>query len=304
MDRRPLVFDIKRHSLEDGPGVRSVVFFKGCPLRCVFCHNPEGQHPWQELLFSARKCIGCGACLEVCDRQAIDMAHPLRIHRERCHMCAACCDACPTGALRPAGRYYTPEALTAVLLRDGPYYQASGGGITLSGGECTLFPYYVKELLERLKAERLHVAVETCGYFNYRTFRRMILPHLDLIYYDIKLADTHAHRRHVGRPNRRILENLARLLRDAACEVHPRVPLAPGVTASEANLSAIMQWLKDLGADSVSLLPYNPLGTDKYAALGRPAPDSAHTFMSPHDEQRIMAWISEHTRDGAGRTGT
>ncbi len=204
----PLVIDIKRYSFEDGPGIRSVVFFKGCPLRCIFCHNPEAQKPGPEIAFSKAQCIECGACEQACPLGAVGLEFPGRVHRDRCDRCGKCAEVCPTDALKLIGTHYSVESLTEVLLRDFEYYRYSGGGVTLSGGECTIFPEYLEALLQSLKAKGIHIVMETSGYFNYRSFRQKIYPYLDLIYYDIKLADNEAHKRYCGRPNEIILRNI------------------------------------------------------------------------------------------------
>jgi len=281
----PLIVDVKRHSLEDGPGIRTVVFFKGCPLRCIYCHNPETQDQGVEIAFSAAECILCGKCEHVCPEGAIDLHIPGRIRRKRCVRCGKCAGACPGKGLRLIGSYYPLETLTEILLQDLPFYRHSGGGITLSGGECTLYPEYVSDLLQSLKANNIHVVLETSGYFDYHTFKEKILPHLDFIYYDIKIADPAAHRRYMGKSNQRILRNLRHLLQEKGIEVHPRVPLVPGITATRENLSAIADILYEMGAEDVSLLPYNPLGLEMAPNLGKPRPPLPQGFMTP-DEQR------------------
>lgn len=285
----PLLADVKRCSLDDGPGIRSVVFFKGCPLRCVFCHNPEAQECQVEIAFLARKCIACGRCAEVCPHGAIDLHSSQRILRNRCARCGTCSDACPTGALRPVGARCSPRALAELLLRDLPYYEHSGGGITLSGGEPTLFPDYVQSVLQLVKPVGVHVVLETCGHFHYETFSKKLLPYLDLIYYDIKIADPDAHQRHTGKTNRRILHNLCRLLMERKVEVQPRIPLVPGITATEENLTGITDLLYDAGAGSVHLLPYNPLGLEMFEAIGRPRQFLPNSFMSPDDLRHLYS---------------
>jgi pyruvate formate lyase activating enzyme len=285
---RPLVFDIKRHSLEDGPGIRTVVFFKGCPLRCSFCQNPESQSPAPELAFSAERCMAAGACATACSAGAIDLAHPGRIHRDRCTLCGACDDACPTSALQIIGKTYGPEELTEVLLRDAVYYRTSGGGVTLSGGEPTMYPHYVEALLRLLKAQHVHVALQTGGHFGYELFRTHILPHVDLIYYSLKIADRSEHLRHIGRSNDLIIENLHRLTREPGVQVQALIPLVPGVTDSRDNIEALVAILHDAGVSSAQLLPYNPMGLFMAEKLGRPRPALPTSFMKPHDVERVQ----------------
>lgn len=290
---RPLVVDIKRHSLEDGPGIRSVVFFKGCPLRCSFCQNPESQSHLPELAFSARRCIAAGACAAACPVGAIDLAGPVRIHRDRCTYCGACDRACPTSALELIGKPYAPEELAELLVRDAPYYRTSGGGVTLSGGEPTMYPRYVGSLLRLLKDHHIHVALETGGHFGYEAFQAHILPYVDLIYYSLKIADPIAHRVHTGRSNALILENLHRLMREPRVQVQALIPLIPGVTDSRDNLAALLSILRSAGVPSARLLPYNPLGVDMAEKLGRPRPALPDSFMKPQDVQRIQRMFQD-----------
>lgn len=289
--KRPLVVDIKRGSLEDGPGIRSVVFFKGCPLRCIFCHNPETQDTGIEIAFSAKDCIGCGACSEVCPEGAIHLGALSHIDRQRCTRCMKCVKVCPGSGLKAIGSYYEPETLAGILLRDMPFYRHSGGGVTLSGGECAIYPDYLESLLKHLKANGIHIALETAGYFEYSQFKQKILPYLDLIYYDIKIADYDAHERFTGRSNHIIFNNLSQLIKEGTVEVVPRVPLVPGVTASSENLSAIVDILCDAGAENVTLLPYNPMGMAMYSKLGKRPPLLSESFMKPDEEREIYEML-------------
>lgn len=287
MDRLPLIVDIKRGSLEDGPGIRSVVFFKGCHLRCIFCHSPETQDHEVEIAFSARECIQCGECERVCSRNAINPGISGYIHRDRCDLCGKCTEVCPGRGLRLIGYSYSIEELTEILLRDVPFYRHSGGGVTVSGGECTLYPDYLESLLKGLKENGIHIVLETSGHFNYRTFREKILPYTDLIYYDIKIADLDTHRKFLGKSNQTIIENLFSLLKEKNVEIQPRIPIIPGITATRENLSAIVNLVCDAGAKNISLLPYNPMGLAMAENLGKTIPSLPRTFMKPYEEQEV-----------------
>jgi pyruvate formate lyase activating enzyme len=285
----PLVADVKRHSLEDGPGIRTVVFFKGCPLRCAFCHNPETQRRGPEIAFFEERCLRCGSCVTACPRGAVALERPDRIDRDRCYGCGACATACPGRGLRRVGRYMPPERLVELVLRDLPFYRHSRGGVTLSGGEPTLFPDYLSAVLRPLREAGVHVALQTCGEFEYGEFASRLLPLVDLVFYDVKLADRDAHRRYTGVANDRILSNLRRLVREATVQVHPRIPLVPGVTAGPENLGAIVGILREAGARDVTLLPYNPLGLAMAPRLGRPSPPLPASFMNADEERSLFA---------------
>ena len=297
MSSLPLIVDIKRQSLEDGPGIRSVVFFKGCPLRCTFCHNPETQDPQIEIAFSERDCIMCGGCKEACPKDAIDPGIPGHIYRDRCDRCGECVSVCPGNGLRKIGSYYEAEALAEILLRDIAFYHHSGGGVTLSGGESTLYPDYLESLLKPLKTEGIHIALETSGYFNYDIFKEKILLYVDLIYYDIKIADSEWHSQITGRTNDKIFGNLRQLLKEKDVEVIPRIPIIPGITATHENLLEIARSLYETGADKVLLLPYNPMGMEMYTKLGRQKPALPERFMRPDEEKEVYEMFGDIIKD-------
>jgi pyruvate formate lyase activating enzyme len=287
--KHPLIVEIKRGSHEDGHGIRSVVFFKGCPLRCIFCHSPETQESKAEIVFSAQKCIKCGNCMDACPQGAIDLSRPGHIDRNKCIHCGQCTSVCPSEGLKLIGQYYPVEDLVEILLRDLPFYRHSNGGVTLSGGECTLYPDYLEALMKSLKAKQIHLALETCGYFSYEVFRRKILPYVDLVYFDLKIADPEIHQKHTGKQNHKIIDNLHRLIRKKPAVIQPRIPLIPGVTTTRENLIAIVELLFRAGAKNVSLLPYNPLGIEMAVSLGRCRPNLPQKFMKPEEERQVCS---------------
>ena len=260
------IFDIIHTSTVDGPGVRTTVFFKGCSLACRWCHNPESQHATPELLFDRRKCIGCGGCAAVCPSP------------DACIACGKCAAVCPTGARELCGKVWTVEALVDEVARDLPFYTATGGGVTCSGGECMLQLDFLREFLPACRARGIHTAVDTAGCVPWEAFAA-ILPHADLFLYDIKCADDALHRAGAGVSNARILDNLRRLTA-AGAELIVRVPVIPGFNDSPAEQSAIAALLAPLSLRAVELLPYHRMGDHKYTALGRPVPD----FAVPPDE--------------------
>lgn len=264
----PYIVAVKRHSLEDGPGIRSVVFFKGCPLRCGFCQNPETQDARPEIAFYEERCVACGACGEACPRALAAEG----TSSEPCRGCGSCADACPRAALALIGCRHTVADLVELLVRDEPFYRRSGGGVTFSGGECTLFPHYLEAVARALKERAIHVTIETCGEFAAAFFFECLLPLVDLVYFDLKLADAEVHRIHTGRDNRRIFGNLETLARLAPDRVRVRIPVVPDVTLSDENFTGLIARIRACGLSGATLLPYNPLGLHMAKRLGRDHP--------------------------------
>lgn len=264
----PYIFDIRRFALNDGPGIRTTVFMKGCPLSCIWCHNPESISIKQEIAFNPGLCISCGTCQTVCPEAAVSINPSVRINRRKCTVCGNCAAHCPSTAIRTVGKKYAIDELTEIILRDRHFFAASGGGVTFSGGEPTLWMEYLNAVLRALKKERIHTAIQTCGLFDYNCFSRLILPFTDLIMFDIKLMDAEKHKRYTGRENPTILENFRLLTKDAGSRIIPRVPLAPEITATKSNLPDIAFFLAGLGYKSCELLSYNPMVTEKRQALG------------------------------------
>ena len=269
--REPLIFAIKGNALDDGPGIRSVVFIKGCPLSCVWCHNPEGKREGIEISFEAGECIGCDTCLSICPENALNRENPFFINRKICSLCFDCVAACPSGALQSVGKMIEKAEILKNVLRDKTFYDISGGGVTLSGGEPTLFMDFVGHLSKALKIEGVHTLLQTCGLFSLEKFDQQIYPYLDLIYFDIKLMDPVAHTHYCGAPNPTILNNfgeLAQRARKGGIPILPRIPLVPGITDTEVNLRACATFLQACGAQHVQLLPYHPLWQEKNRLLG------------------------------------
>ncbi len=254
---KAFIFDIQRASTVDGPGFRTAVFFKGCNLRCAWCHNPESQISRPELLFYRDRCTHCGRCAQVCPHRLLS-----------CTACGACAAVCPNEARVLCGKEYTPEEVLRVILKDKLFYDTSGGGATFSGGECMLQPDFLASLLRLCRENRVHTAVDTAGCVPFRSFEK-ILPCTDLFLYDIKLMDPEKHREYTGAGNEIILANLARLLR-AGQHVWIRVPIIPGVNDTIEEMRRIRAFLTDNGyPEKVELLPFHRMGESKLAALNR-----------------------------------
>lgn len=278
------VFEIERYAVDDGPGIRTVVFLKGCNLRCRWCQNPESFSPARQVMFHRDRCVACGRCLEVCPVDAIGTDPPYRFvtDHERCIACGACVDACFTGARSMVGRTMTAEEVMHEILRDRAFFRESGGGVTFSGGEPLLQSEAVADLARRCHAEGIHTAVETAGNVPWNAFQA-ILSHVDLVLFDLKHIDGEAHLACTGVPLDRILENI-RSLGESSTEIVVRVPVIPGVNASEDVQRRLLTFLaEETSVGMVQLLPFHRLGTAKYEGLGLDYTMSSTENLLPRD---------------------
>jgi pyruvate formate lyase activating enzyme len=265
-----LISAVQKYSTKDGPGIRSTVFFKGCPLGCLWCSNPELIRPQPDLLYSREKCARCGTCIQVCPQGALSFGEDgyILIDRVKCDGCGDCVEECPESALELAGRFINVDEVVDDLLKDRVFYETSGGGVTFSGGEPLWQSGFVAQVAKRLKAEGIHTALDTAGDVGWCRFEE-VLPYIDLMLYDIKLIDNDQHRRFTGRDNDLILTN-AQLLARQGVPMHIRLVMVPGINDSPEEIRARMDFVKELGdsVKQVDILPYHRYGAGKYSRLG------------------------------------
>lgn len=267
-----IVFDIKRFSIHDGPGIRTTVFLKGCPLTCWWCHNPEGQAPRQELILRPDRCLACGACVEICPQGAIAWEQNATVtDRERCTVCGACIEVCYAGARELAGQRMTVAEVMDEVERDVAFYDRSGGGVTVSGGEPLSQPVFLCELLRACKERSFHTALDTCGFAPWNVLDDA-RENVDLFLYDLKLMDDGRHREKTGVSNAPLLKNLWRLSR-CGHRIVIRIPIIPGINDDEENVRAIGAFAAELPSlERVDLLSYHRIGRHKYRQLGKVCP--------------------------------
>ncbi len=277
------IFNIQKYSIHDGPGIRTTVFLKGCPLSCLWCHNPESQSFYPEIMQYPKRCIGCGKCIEACESKALSLdSSSIIFDRDRCTFCGCCAEACYAKARELAGRDMTVTEVMAQIEKDTVFYEESGGGVTFSGGEPLSQPDFLLELLSQCKKGEYHTAVDTSGYGASETIKA-ISGFTDLFLYDLKLMDDEKHIKYTGVSNKLILENL-RLISQLGNRIYIRVPVIPGINDDEENLKAISRFIQGTpSVEQVNLLPYHNIAEGKYSRLGKqsrladiPIPDTGY----------------------------
>ncbi|EOH85301.1 choline TMA-lyase-activating enzyme [Enterococcus asini] len=299
IERQAMVFNVQKYSLYDGPGIRTIVFFKGCPLRCQWCANPEGINRKFEVMYQQSICNDCGACVEACPMgiHYMDAQGHHQVHRDRaCNGCQKCVEVCPMTALNITGQIRTISDLMAVIHEDDAFYEMSGGGVTLSGGECLAQPEAALALLSACKADGLNTAVETCGHLRLNKLLE-IADYIDLFLYDMKHMDPVRHNELTGISNEKILENLQELLQRGH-QVQIRMPMLKLINDSQQEIQQIISFLmpyKDLpNFKGIDLLPYHKLGVNKYGQLGIDYPVEGDPSLSDAELNQIEAWIREY----------
>jgi pyruvate formate lyase activating enzyme len=262
-----IVFDVKNFSIHDGPGIRTTVFLKGCPLSCRWCHNPESQAPEPELMFRPGRCICCGVCQSVCGQGAISTeGDTVFTDMEKCTLCGACVEVCYTEAREMVGREMTVSQVMAEIEKDVPFYDESGGGVTFSGGEPLSQPDFLLALLRACKEKEIHTVVDTCGFASWEILDK-IREYVDLFLYDLKLMDDARHRKFTGVSNEPILRNL-QMLSEQGHDIFLRMPIIPGINDGDEHIRQVGEFAATLPLmDRVDILPYHHIAVEKYKRL-------------------------------------
>lgn len=277
-----LIFNLQKFCLHDGPGIRTTIFFKGCPLNCLWCHNPESKSYSKQFSFAGEKCSGCGQCEKVCSQEAVKIVDNMAFYEEeKCILCGKCIDVCPNNLREIVGREYTVDQLVNEIEKDRPFYEQSKGGVTLSGGEAMIQIDFVEQLITACKERGISVVVDTCGYAPFSNFLK-IMDKVDLFLYDLKLTDPLLHKKYTGQDNQLILDNLRELAKRGA-KINLRLPLIEGVNTELCHLEKILELARELKILTINLLPYHDIAKNKYERLKIEYP--IEKFSCPSDEK-------------------
>ncbi|MBR7046255.1 MAG: glycyl-radical enzyme activating protein [Lachnospiraceae bacterium] len=297
MEAKGLVFNIQKFSIHDGPGVRTTVFLKGCPLRCRWCSNPESQLPGVQILYHSDSCLHCSSCVQICPQKAVSAGEDgrIRIDFHKCSGCLSCVKSCPGRALTGEGEYKTVEEVAEVCLQDMDFYEESGGGVTISGGEGMASPDFAKALVLLLKKEGIHTAIETTGCVSPDIFQRLA-PLFDLLLFDVKHYDTEKHREGTGAGTDLIHKNL-RWAAEQGLNILPRIPVIPGFNADLSDAEGLSILLQDMGLSRVQLLPFHQMGERKYEFLNRKYEMTGVKALHPEDLTEYQKVFLDHGID-------
>ena len=286
LQRRGIIFDIKRYAVHDGPGIRTTVFLKGCPLDCRWCHNPEAKSGGFELSYKESRCLKCGDCTPVCPQKALSLNSRLHVDRAKCIVCGDCAEACPAEALEKIGREATVEEVMKEIEKDRVFFEESGGGVTFSGGEPLMQPRFLEALLQACRGRDIPVCLDTCGQAPWAVIDR-IRPLVDIFLYDLKSVNPDQHIKETSVSNELILDNL-RKLAEAGQSIIIRIPLIPGFNDKPEELREMGEFIKALpGVNEISLLPFHDIAREKYLRLDRPSPMD-DLIPQPDKEIRII----------------
>lgn len=293
MSVNAIITNISRGSLHDGPGVRTVVYFKGCGLKCKWCHNPETLSARSQILYTPSKCIHCGRCVEICPDCHKIQGNDMLFLRENCIACGKCADACPSLALSLCGEEKTVQELFEEITKDRHYYAASGGGVTFSGGECLLFPEFLSEIAKKCKDNGIHTTVESAFFVPWENVNA-VLPHIDLFFADLKIPDPEKHREFTGQDNKLIIDNITRLS-NSHNNIILRIPVIPGVNDSDDDMDAFAEIIKAFGKGikGIELLRYNNLAEAKYKIAGKEYTKFADGAQGDEEMKRLCSSLEE-----------
>ena len=283
--------DFKGNSLDDGPGIRSVIFFKGCNLSCVWCHNPESKFSYQELSYEIEKCVQCKECIQECPNHALSFNSSIIIDRNLCNRCFRCVQVCNSTALQIIGKFYSISEILAKITPYHPYFKTSHGGVTISGGEATLYMDYLHSLVKELKRNKINILLETNGLFDLSQFRKLILPYVNIIYIDLKFIKSKLHKKYCGQSNTQILANFKVLYKNASISnyrIISRTSLIPNITDTDMNLRDIRNYLESLEVQEHHFLLNNAIWSHKCEKMGykRPFTDD-HPIYEIYSQKRL-----------------